>query len=147
MGTGVVFGLVGLVASGWIQARNPSGTPSENDSRPHFCDPRFAALFTPRVPQLGRYEVCATDHPLPAVARPAWRVESIPPLDAFGAAGRYDRSAVARLYGGRRATVAHGWVQENGRFESITLISPYPDPTLTRLLPGTLVVRFIICCT
>ena len=30
------------------------------------------------------------------------------------------------------------------RFESITLVSPYPDATLTRLNPGTLIIRFTI---
>ena len=68
--------------------------------------------------------------------------ENIDPLDAFGTAGAYDRSVLARLYGGARARVARGWMQEGDRFESIILISPFPDATLTHLLPGTMVIRF-----
>jgi hypothetical protein len=69
------------------------------------------------------------------------------PLDAFGSGGAYDRSAVSRLYGGRLASVARGWFRDGERFESVTFVSPYPDATLSRLLPGTLIIRFIICCT
>ena len=125
--------------------------PSEKSTRPPFCDPALAALFTPRQPQLGRYEVCTTSDPLEvtagALAKADWKLETMAPLDAFGAAGSYDKSALARLYGGRRASVAHGWIQENGHFESLTLISPYPDGSLSRLIPGTLIIRLIICCT
>jgi hypothetical protein len=76
-----------------------------------------------------------------------WRygtVEPLEALDAFGSAGSYDRFAVARLYGGTRANVAHGWREDDGRFESVTLISPYPDASLSRLLPGTMVIRLSI---
>jgi len=31
-----------------------------------------------------------------------------------------------------------------GRFESITRLSPYPDASLTRLLPGTLEIRWTL---
>jgi hypothetical protein len=110
------------------------------------CDQRLTALFTPKRPQLGRYEVCTTEEALASFAPPGWRIEALAPLDAFGSAGAFNRSAMARLFGGRRASVARGWIRHAGRFESLTLISPYPDPTLTRLMPGTLVVRFIICC-
>src|SRR5215470_6180368 len=85
------------------------------------CDPALAALFTPLHPRLGRYEVCATERPIEEVAERGWTIESLEPLDAFGTAGSYDRFAVTRLYGGRRARVAHGWREEAGRFESITL--------------------------
>jgi hypothetical protein len=108
------------------------------------CDEVLTALFTPARPQLGHYEVCTTPEPLTSVASREWKVESVPPLDAFGAAGPYDRAAVARLYGGRRAEVARGWIQRGERFEALTLISPHPDSTLTRLMPGTLVIRYIV---
>ena len=68
----------------------------------------------------------------------------MPPVDAFGAAGPYDRAALSRLYGGRRVIVARGWTEHGNRFESITLISPHPDATLTGLMPGTLVIRHVI---
>ena len=74
----------------------------------------------------------------------AAEIETVPPLDAFGAAGTYDRAALSRLFGGRRTTVARGWTEQGERFESITLISPHPDATLRRLVPGTLVIRHVI---
>jgi hypothetical protein len=110
------------------------------------CDAALAVLYAPARPQLGRYEVCATEAPLDAVADPAWPREAVAPLDAFGTAGTYDRAAVARLYGAARPTVARGWIRRNGELESVTLISPVPDPTATRLEPGTLIIRLIICC-
>ena len=63
------------------------------------------------------------------------------PLDAFGLAGSYDRSALARVYGARQPLAARGARMENGRVvESWTLIWPYPDPALRRLEPGTLLI-------
>jgi hypothetical protein len=108
------------------------------------CDPELVALWTPRHPQLGRYEVCTTSRALTEVADPSWKVETMAPLDAFGDAGLFNKAAVARLYSGRRPTVAHGWVEENGRFISITLVSPYPDRQLRALEPGTLVIRYFV---
>jgi hypothetical protein len=64
------------------------------------------------------------------------------PLDAFGAAGSYDRAALTRLYAGTRVRVTRGWIEYADRFESVTLLSPYPDATLTRLLPGTMVITW-----
>jgi hypothetical protein len=110
------------------------------------CDPapRLATLFTPLHPVLGQYELCTTPAPLSAVAPGDVRVEVLDPLDAFGTAGGYDRSAVARVYGGKRAQVVRKWVQQGNEFESQTFISPYPDPTLTHLVYGTLTIRFIL---
>jgi hypothetical protein len=117
----------------------------------HSCEPALTKLFAPERPVLGRYEVCATPAALPdEMAESARRgvhfgmVESADPLDAFGRAGTYDRSALARLYGGTRARVVHGFRAEGSRFESTTLISPHPDAALTRLMPGTLVIRFLL---
>lgn len=133
MGTGAFFVMCVVLNLTAVQA-----TP------PLSCDSVLTTLFTPARPQLGRYEVCTTSEPLTAVARPEWRIETVPPLDAFGAAGPYDRAALSRLYGGRRASVARGWTEEGNRFESLTLISPHPDATLSRLMPGTLVIRHAI---
>ena len=105
------------------------------------CDPALIPLFTPPHPRLGRYEVCALDEPIRPVNGGA--IELLEALDAFGAAGTYDRSKLARLYRGTRVHVARGWSQAGGRFESITRLSPYPDATLTRLLSGTLEIRWI----
>ena len=106
------------------------------------CDPALRPLFTPPEPRLGRYDVCASDAPLQPVN--GGSVETLEALDAFGAAGSYDRSKLSRLYGGTRVRVARGWTRTGGRFESITRLSPYPDATLTRLLPGTLEIRWTL---
>jgi len=113
------------------------------------CDPALTALFTPPRPSLGRYEVCTTTDLLEAVAAGAdgahyGPIEMLEPLDAFGAAGRYDRAALALLYAGKRVRVARGWIDHANQFESVTLLSPYPDATLTRLLPGTMVIRWTL---
>ena len=108
------------------------------------CDPELIALWTPRHPQLGRYEVCTTSRALPEVADPSWKIEAMAPLDAFGDVGSFNKATVARLYSGRRPTVAHGWLEENGRFVSITLVSPYPNRQLRALETGTLIVRYIV---
>jgi hypothetical protein len=71
-------------------------------------------------------------------------VTAVDPLDAFGTAGPYDRSAVSRLYGSRRALVVRGWTQDARGLTSWTYVSPYPDSSLTRLLPGTLVIQYTL---
>jgi hypothetical protein len=106
------------------------------------CDPALVPLFTPPHPRLGRYEVCASEAPLQAVN--GGPIEALEALDAFGTAGTYDRPALSRLYGGTRVRVARGWTRTGNRFEAITRLSPYPDASLTRLLPGTLEIRWTI---
>ena len=111
------------------------------------CDPELAHLFTPPRPVFGQYEVCTTAAPLAEVARREHQgkpiIEELEALDAFGAAGVYDRSALARLYGGRRVRVARGWSLSGDRFQSVTLLSPYPDASLTHLQEGTMVIRWV----
>ena len=119
----------------------------------------LAALFAPARPVLGRYEVCIETDPIDRIVAamrtagpssggaPQYHIgdpESSDPLEALGGAGDYDRSRVARLYGGSRPNVARGWRRGADRFESIALVSPYPEPALDRLNPGTLVIRWII---
>jgi hypothetical protein len=111
------------------------------------CDPRFRALFTPPTPRVGRYEVCASPRSLPDVLPAGWQVRQTNPLDVFGVAGPYNRSVLPQLYGGQPALVARGFVQDGERLESLTYVSPHPDVELVRLVPGTLIIRFIICCT
>jgi hypothetical protein len=115
------------------------------------CDPALTALFTPLGPGVGHYDVCTTDQPLERVTTdtaggpggPRYAPsELLDPLDAFGAAGSYSRAALARLYNGQRVRVARGWLDRDGVFESITLLSPYPDATLTKLVSGTMMIRW-----
>jgi hypothetical protein len=115
-----------------------------------ICDPLLGALFTPPRPELGRYEVCTTSAALESVAaeNEAYgqevRIEALEALDAFGAAGPYNRATLARLYGGTRVRVVRRWKQRGNQFISETLLSPYPDATLTRLNSGTMVIRFTL---
>ena len=115
------------------------------------CGAALTALFTPARPEIGRYDVCTTAEPLAeAVASGAadglqfGELQALEPLAAFGAAGPYNRAALARLYGGSRVRVARGWAERADRFESVTLLSPYPDPSLVRLLPGTMAIRWTL---
>ena len=115
-------------------ARSASGQTAS-----YTCDPALTRLFSPAGPSLGRYEVCTAPEPIGDE-----QGEALEALDAFGTAGTYKRSALARLYGGMRVRVVRRWTETGGRFESITRLSPYPDASLTHLLPGTLEIRFTI---
>jgi hypothetical protein len=106
------------------------------------CSATLTAIFTPRHPRLGRFEVCTDPRPLAEVVAAGWTVETLDALDAFGTARSYDRAGLAHLYGGVRARVAHGWSQMADRFESLTFISPYPNAAMTSLEPGTMVIRW-----
>jgi hypothetical protein len=65
-------------------------------------------------------------------------IEALEPLEAFGSAGAYNRFAVARLYRGTRVRVVRGWRMSADRFESVTLLSPYPDAAFGHLMNGTM---------
>jgi hypothetical protein len=126
-----------------VNAANPPIADSLKESRLMSCDPALAARFIPRRPLLGRYEVCTDSRRLADVVPAGWAVAALDPADAFGAGGSYDRSTLARLYGGARPGVARGWTIAADRFESLTFISPHPNAALTALEPGTLVIRWI----
>ena len=106
------------------------------------CDPTLAALFTPLRPLGGRYDVCVTDGDRPDGYHYG-EPEGVEPLDAFGTAGSFDRAKLAQLYGGRRVTVVRGWRQDGNLFESVTLLSPYPNNDLSELRQGTMIIRWI----
>jgi hypothetical protein len=115
------------------------------------CDPAWLPLFTPPRPEIGRYEVCTSPRPLDVLKMEGssegihfGEAVALEPLDAFGSGGAYNRFGLARLYRGLRVRVVRGWRQERDRFESVTLLSPYPDAALTRLEPGTMTIRFTI---
>jgi hypothetical protein len=110
------------------------------------CDPRLASLFAPAQSHWGRYEVCTSPRSLDQVAVEGFTytsVEFLEALDAFGAAGSYSRTALAELYRGRRVAVLRGWRDRPARFESVTLLSPCPDPSLSHLEQGTMIIRWI----
>ena len=130
-----------------------SGPAAAQPSDPWREAPAYAGLFAPAGPRADAYRTFVASVDLDAAltriasdasavrSRGAWEARAELPFDAFGQTGRYDRSKLARLYGARRPMVARGPKAENGRVvESWTLISPYPDPALERLEPGTLLI-------
>src|SRR5215510_8281441 len=119
-------------AAALAAASASGGLGPQETARTASCDPAFAALFTPERPVLGRYEACTDPRPLAEVAPSDWTVETLEPADAFGGAGAYDHATLARLYGSTRARVARGWSESGDRFEAVTLISPYPNPAVTK---------------
>jgi hypothetical protein len=125
-----------------LAATATAAAAAQNPSRPLVCDTTLTALFTPRHPRLGRFEVCTDPRPLAEVVPAGWTVETFDALDVFGTARSYDRAGLARLYGSVRARVAHGWTQTSDRFESLTFISPYPNAAMRSLEPGTMVIRW-----
>ena len=142
-----------MIVQSWLPAlRGPQGRLEQSREAPgsghpelvQRCDPVLTALFTPPNPHVGRYQICTTNGRIDEVAEAGWTIESLDPLDAFGRAGLYDRGALARLYGGRRPRVARGWRQQGDRFESVTLVSPYPDASLSHLNPGTMLIVFSV---
>ena len=114
-------------------------------------EPAYLDLFTPKTHRsayrayVSPGDLQATLRQLlddPGVLHPpgAWAPQAMIPYDAFGLSGSYNRWKVAGLYRSRRAQVAHGPRLDQGQMESWTLIAPYPDVTLQRLEPGTLII-------
>jgi hypothetical protein len=138
--------LILLVLSRLAGAPEPSARAQDTSTAAESCDPRLASLFTPAQPLWGRYEVCTSPRPVDRAAGEGFTytsVEFLEPLDAFGAAGSYSRTALVQLYRGRRVAVLRGWRDGPARFESVTQLSPYPDPSLSRLEQGTMIIRWI----
>ncbi len=104
--------------------------------------PRHRTLFTPPALPEGIFVTYVSPRPLDELARELGVTpQSVVPLDAFGQSGGYNRWTVAQRYGARRARVARTYREEFHRvIEAWTLISPYPDPELKRLEPGTLLI-------
>jgi hypothetical protein len=115
--------------------------------------PGYLALFAPGGARGTAYRIFVSPADLDTALRRletdgslvrapgAWQPRPALPQDAFGLAGRYDRSALARVYGARQPRVARGARMEDGRVvESWTLIAPYPDPAMRGLEAGTLLV-------
>lgn len=120
-------------------------------AEPAFVNaPAYLALFAPRA-ERGSYRIETSALPLDQVltdladddslGRPpgAWQPRPEQPQDAFGDGGSYNQWALRRLYGAVQPRVARGPRVVNGQTtEAWILISPFPDPALTRLEPGTL---------
>jgi hypothetical protein len=129
------------------------GVAAADPGLPWRDAPAYVGLFAPAGPRAAAYRTFVASVDLRAAlariaadpsavrARGAWEARAEPPFDAFGQTGRYDRSKLARLYGARQPMVARGPTAEQGQVvETWTLISPYPDPSLSRLERGTLLI-------
>jgi len=113
--------------------------------------PELARIFTPLTAPPGAYTVTTTDRPIADLATAlracdsapvegAWQVTRMEAHEAFGQAGIYDRLRLAQLFGGTRLDVVRGSLPHDGVRDGYTLISPYPDASLTAVNPGTLVI-------
>ena len=111
----------------------------------------LARIFTPLTAPPGAYTVTTTDRTIAdltaalkrcdaAPAEGAWQLTRMEAHEAFGQAGIYDRLRLAQLFGGTRVDVVRGSLAHDGLRDGYTLISPYPDASLTAVNPGTLVI-------
>ena len=109
--------------------------------------PEYLPQFAPAGPRARAYRIFASPDDLETALDRlnlppdgTWAPRPAAPVDAFGQAGAYDRSRVARLYGGTRPRVARGTTVVDGTREFWTLVSPHPDAALRRLETGTLLL-------
>lgn len=152
----VRYGLLGALAV------SLAGAPGAQEVQlPGRADPALAAAFLPRHAPAGAYQLSVLDAPLEAARdrmmaalAPEARVDDPPGawaitraaelIDAFGDAGLYSPSRLARLYTGRPVFVLRAPIVRAGRVvASLTLISPHPDARLTQLRPGTMAILFL----
>jgi hypothetical protein len=138
----------GLAAAGLVLM----ALAAAGQTRPQWREaPEYLQPFAPAGDRASRYRAFVSDADIETVLKDSglagtsssgmWIPVPTTPADAFGQAGRYDRSAVARLYGSMRARVARGvTMAPDGTREYWTLVSPHPDPALRRLERGTLLL-------
>ncbi len=111
----------------------------------------LARIFTPLTAPPGTYTVTTTNRAIAdlaaalkgcdaAPAEGAWQATRMEAHEAFGQAGIYDHLRLAQLFGGTRLNVVRGSLARDGARDGYTLISPYPDASLTAVNPGTLVI-------
>jgi hypothetical protein len=143
--------IVGILAALVALACTNLRLVGQDSSQPWRDAPEYVRLFAPSS-QRTAYRAYVSSQGLeatlnrlltdPAVLRPpgAWTPRAMIPYDAFGLSGSYNRWKVAGLYRSRRAQVARGPRLDQGQMESWTLIAPYPDVSLQRLEPGTLII-------
>ena len=116
-------------------------------------DLALTRLFTPLSVPPGTYLVFRSNQTVetlaarlraldPAPAKGAWEPTRPEAHGAFGQEGVYDRARLARLFNGKRVTVVRGSLVQNGQRFAYTLVSPYPDPTLSHIVDGTMVIEF-----
>ena len=134
-----------------LAAVQPVGAPALGTP-----DAALTRLFTPMSPVIpaGTYAVYRSPLALPELAAAlraldphpaagAWQVQRPEPLEAFEPYGTHDRSKLARLFNGRRVSLARGSLLLDGQRVAFVLTAPYPDETLTAVVErGTMVIVF-----
>ncbi len=114
-------------------------------------DEALRDLFTPASAPPGTYRVFRSAEPASALAARlkaldadpapgAWEPRRLEIGAVFGSVGQYDRGRLGRLFHGRRVDVIRGSLSRDGRHLAFVLISPYPDPGLSRVLDGTMTI-------
>ena len=106
------------------------------------CSAQLRERFAPTDPDgVDRYLVCRSQRPIEALADPRWTVGEAAVDDAFAGVAPGMRRALALLYRGRRLRVVRGWrTTAAGQIESVTLIAPPPNDSVTRLVAGAIIV-------
>jgi hypothetical protein len=152
LGVIALFGMLALASNG--SAAGPHGQPHPAVSLPPQIGPPDEGLrlaFTPATFAAGSFEVHYSAEAIarlaarlraldPSPAAGAWQVERAGVFDAFGGEGPYDKARLARLFGGSSPSVARGTLVTMGGRRAFTLIAPCPDPSLSSLGPGTMVI-------
>jgi hypothetical protein len=116
-------------------------------------DAALTRLFTPVSAPRGRYLVYRSDRSIADLSRElqaldpnpapgAWAPTRPEAHDAFGQEGAYDRPRLARLFRGRRVTLVRGSIARGGTRTAYTLVSPYPDASLSTVVEATMVIEF-----
>jgi hypothetical protein len=116
-------------------------------------DQALTRLFTPIAVPPGTYVVYTSTETIEVLtarlrerdgspAPGAWEPTRPEAHGAFGQEGAYDRARLARLFNGKRVTVVRGSFVDSGQRLAYTLVSPYPDATLSRIVSGTMVIEF-----
>ena len=145
--------VVFLVLATAVNLTGRQGSPDPEPPGAWRPAPEYVRLFAPVGERAGWYRAYVAPEGLDDVLRRlsrdarllhppgAWTPTALLPLDAFGLTGRYDRNKLTRVYGARRARVARGPFGIDGHPDQAwTLVSPYPDPDLAHLQPGTLLL-------
>jgi hypothetical protein len=152
LGVIALFGMLALASNG--SAGRPHVQPHPAVSLPPQIGPPDEGLrlaFTPATFAAGSFEVHHSAEAIarlaarlraldPSPAAGAWQVERAGVFDAFGGEGPYDKARLARLFGGSSPSVARGTLVTMGGRRAFTLIAPCPDPSLSSLGPGTMVI-------
>jgi len=142
-GVGPILHVALLLLAAAAAAAVPLGTPNHALTR----------LFTPLAAPPGTYVVSISTEAIetlaarlreqdPSPSPGAWMPARPEASGAFGQEGLYDRARLARLFNGKRVTVVRGSLVQQGQRLAYTLVSPYPDPTLSHIVEGTMVIEF-----